>query len=375
MSNWDKYKKTLDYLKEKINYYEEELKKYYETIIFNKKNNNIDEDILKLNPALFTYFNNIPDIFHPLSKNIYYDYVCYLSYVKPSFINKNDNDDIIKYKNILNVKYFKQKFMVKQDISPYNYFKRNLSINIKYFNMKKYLKNKYVILIYTDKNKKYIVKNEDNIEIEGNIVYVNVLRRIKSKELFDVFQTNEIKKGTKIYSFHNHNLKDNNLKWFSLDENNHLNDPYNIFYNNGDINYKYTFEIKKNIKVLNLSKNIFLENQNELDDLLNKYNKQQKNKIYNGFINYIKYYKNEHSIWNINRGKRLLHEILYKNSSFINLNIYYLKYLEYHNIMYLLYTTGFYEKLNKFYGYELGFAKFNSDLYKRISVDEIIISR
>jgi hypothetical protein len=371
MSNWNKYKSTLNYLKLKINYYEEELKKYYKTIIFNNKIDNIDEDIMNLNPALFTYFNNVPDVFHPLTKQIYYDYVCYISFIDPSFINQK-NEDIIKYKNFLNLKYFKQKYLIKQDISPYNYFKRNLSINIKYFDIKKYLKKKYILIIYTDERKKYIINKESDLNFTGNIVYVNILRKIKSKELHNVFLTDEIKKGTKIYSFHYKNYKDNNnLTWFSLDKNNMLNDPYHIFYKDNDINYMYIFEIQKNLNVINLSKNIFLKDQSDLDNLLN--NTKQNNKIYNGFVNYIKF--RENNLFNFNRGKRLLNEIFYKNSSFINLKLYYFDYLNYHNINYFLYTLGFYEKLNKYYDYELGFKNYDPKLYKRISVEEIKIKR
>jgi len=374
MSNWNKYNKTLNYLKENINYYEEELKKYYYTIIFNEKNDNIDQDILKLNPALFTYFNNVPDKFHPLPKKIYYDYICYISYVDPSFVKKKTNNDIIKYKNILHQKYFKQRNIIKQDISPYNYFKRNLSINLKHFNIKKYLKEKYVLLIYTDKNHKYIVNKDSNLDFSGDIVYVNILRKIKPKELCSVFDTEEVKKGTKIYSYHKSGNKQK-IYWFGFNEIDILlKDPYQVRYKDGDIIYKYNYEIKKNIKVINLSKNIFLKNKSNLDKLLNKNYSKQKNLIYNGFINYIKYYDDPNKIWNINRGKRLLHEILYKNSSFINLKIYYFNYLEYHNINCLKYTLGYYEKLKKYFPYELGFADNYPSLYKKISVDPVVIN-
>mgnify|MGYP003704699821 CR=1 FL=1 len=47
------------------------------------------------NLAIFTIFNNIPDIMHPLPNDIYMDYGCYISFIEP----KNKNDDIISLKH------------------------------------------------------------------------------------------------------------------------------------------------------------------------------------------------------------------------------------------------------------------------------------
>jgi hypothetical protein len=366
MSNWNKYQDTLISLNKKINYYESQLTKYYLYLIKKEEKKNIDKNILNKNIAIFTYFNNVPDVFHPLSKDIYMNYSCYISFIDPQYFDLN-NTDIIKHKYLLSKKYFKQKYMVKQDVSPYNYKKRNLSINIKYFDIKKFLNKKYVLIIYTDKNNKYIVNNDLNT-IEGDIVYVNVLREFKSNELKKVFKLEKIKKGTKLYSYHSNKKDLENLDWFSFSEDNYLNDPFNVWYKKGDKMFQHLVELNKNINVVNLSKNIFLENNENLDNLI--LDKHKKGNIYNGFMNYIKYYNDKSKIWNNNRGKRLLNEIIFKNSNFINLKLYYFDFLNYHNFNQLIYSYGFYEKLNKYYHYEIGFFN-NKKLLKLNDIKEV----
>jgi hypothetical protein len=368
--NWNKYSNTLDFLEIKIKYYEYELIKYLKHIINPNNKNTTDKDILELNAAIFTYFNNIPDVFHPLTENLYFNYIAYISYINPKYFNIKSSNDIVRYKYLLKKQYFEDKRIVIQDIAPYNKFKRFISINIKYFNINNYT-NEYVILVYTNKKNKYILYSKDdinNIQSNEDIVYVNILRPIKIDDIDKVFTYDTVKKNTKIYAYHSKLTTD--INWFSIDNNILLNDPYKIFYKKGDILYKYTYSIDKTIKVINLSKNIFLRGNSNLDDLI--YNKS-KNKIYNGFINYIKYYDNHDYIWNKNRGKRLLHEIIYKNSNIIfKYDYYYIHFLQKYNIHMIKYTFGFYEKLNKYYPYEIGIMKFPNYI-KHIKTEEYIV--
>ena len=50
-----------------------------------------------------------------------------------------------------------------------------------------------------------------------------------------------VKKNTKIYSYHSEQ-EEHKLHWYSLKEDEYLNDPYKIFYKKGDTNYKYVFK-------------------------------------------------------------------------------------------------------------------------------------
>ena len=346
-SNWKYYKKTLDEIENIIEYYKNELIKYYSVHIHKKQSDDIDMNVLKKNIAIFTYFNNIPNKFMPLPKYICFNYCCYITFINPENFNL-DNDDIIIYDQILNDHYFSNKIL--QDKAPYNNYKKNIAINIKYFDINRYLSN-YYILLYTDKSKIYHI-SKNMPQIEGNIIYASILRRIKQKELDDVFITEKINEGDEIYSFHSKKDVDTkNINWFSLTKKNMLNDPYNLFYKNGEDMYMYTGKVLKNITCINLNKNVFLKGNENLDLLFESYSDDY---IYNGFLNYVNYYEDDMSIWKKNKGKRLLYEIIYKNSNVVFNNIYFFDFLKRHGYNAIKYSLGFYEKTNKFYDYEVG---------------------
>ena len=96
-NKWNFYKKTLDsiyntqeiYMKMIIYYYNLVIKEKLNDKNYIKKNYTIkeanfsifEEYILKTkNIGIFTIFNNIPDIIHPLEEEYYTDYACYLSF-------------------------------------------------------------------------------------------------------------------------------------------------------------------------------------------------------------------------------------------------------------------------------------------------------
>lgn len=346
-SNWKYYKKTLDEIKNIIEYYKNELVKYYSVHIHKKQSEDIDLNVLKKNIAIFTYFNNIPNKFMPLPKYICFNYCCYVTFINPENFNL-DNDDIIIYDQILNDHYFSNKIL--QDKAPYNNYKKNIAINIKYFDINRYLSN-YYILVYTDKSKIYHI-SKNTPPIEGNIIYASILRRIKRKELDDVFITEKINEGDELYSFHlKKDVDYKNINWFSLTKENMLNDPYNIFYKNGEDMYMYTGKVLKDITCINLNKNVFLKGNENLDLLFESYSDDY---IYNGFLNYVNNYDDDISIWVKNKGKRLLYEIIYKNSNVVFNNIYFFDFLKRHGYSAIKYSLGFYEKTNKFYDYEVG---------------------
>ena len=410
-NKWDLYyKKTMLKIDYNIKDFSKMIIFYYHNIINNtetdidiikkKYNLDIDFDIFKeyildtKNIAIFTIFNNIPDICHPFDSNIYMNYGMYISFIDPIFFNYTERDIIIKKKNIFNLKNIKYP-LIKQDIAPYNINKRYIFINIKYFN---YIKYKDYLLILIDNNKNTFIinnnliykKNKNNYSIIdihinnifNNIIYISILRKINNKDILNVFNSfYEIKKNTIVYSYHT--SISNNLYWFSLFKDEMLQDPYYIFSKKNDIIYLHECKIINDLSCLNLSIDILSNNKlykthditpflniiyNNNNNNLIKYN----NLIFNSNLNYIKEHTGNNT-WILNKGKRLLHEIFLKSSNFINNKEYYFKFLTQYNINVIINSCGFYTKFNKFYSYELGFNINSNEYIKILNVEKIII--
>ena len=157
-NKWEIYKKTLNsifntqeiYMKMIIYYYNLVIKEKLNDKNYIRKNYKIDEDfsifeeyILKTkNIGIFTIFNNIPDIIHPLEEDHYTNYACYLSFIKPRF-ESNHKDIIILNNNIWKANKYEYPLFY-QDKAPYNYRKKYVYMNIKYYDHEKY-KNYLII--------------------------------------------------------------------------------------------------------------------------------------------------------------------------------------------------------------------------------------
>jgi hypothetical protein len=208
-----------------------------------------------------------------------------------------------------------------------------------------------------------------------------VLRPINKKDITNTFNSfYKIEKNTKIYS--NNKNKKSNPSWFSFYNWEFLNDPYKIFYYNKDILlYQDIGLVIKDMKCLNLSIDILSNNKlNKTTDIIkllnNPLNVKNKNIIYNGNLNYIKFKTDNNKIWEDNRGKRLLNEIFFKSSNFNLLNKYYFNFLSHYDFNYIINSYGYYDKLDKFYTYELGFNNnpYESKLIKIIESLDIILA-
>lgn len=406
---WQIYQNTLNNIFKNEDIYMQMMIYYYNLIINNKladidyiKNNFHIKDstyeifneyiVMTKNIGIFTLFNNIPDILHPLESDYYYNYGMYISFINPKYFKINNSDIIILKDNIWKHKmYFKPSY--QQDISPYNINKKYLYINMKFFNYVLY-KN-YVILATNENKETYILDNNivkqknknkweviNNFKFENNKwLYVSLLRKINKEDLLNVFNEKiTLEKNSYIYSYHKENT--NQKRTFLSFENYCLADPYHIFYQENDMLYQYKYTLLKDITPINLSTDILSNNKllelrkikvKSLFKVLNenKMLEQNKNDVFSENLNYIKYYETNDLIWNNNRGKRLLHEILFKTSNFIDLRIYYFEFLNRMGFNYFIYNLGFYDKLNKYYGYEMGFSDFYEDIYKLISVKQI----
>lgn len=420
MTNWDiYYKKTLDNIHNNIKIFEKMLIFYYKLLIVNKltdnnyiskKYNKYIQDIKYINIfkklyledqnlGIFTIFNNIPDILHPLEKNIYMDYGSYISFLDPKYFKKKNKDIIILKNNIL--KYKKYYYpLIYQDIAPYNNNKKYIYVNIIYFDFEKYNNNKYCLLfitknhsiycyvndIYKKKEKNKWIINNYKLEIE-DIIYLTVLRKIKKEDITNVFNEYYIvKKNTEIYSYHSN--KKEKVYWYSLKNDEYLNDPYKIFYKKNDILYKHIGKLSYDIKCINLSIDILSNNNikksnninNFLDNIyilsnnnIKNINKKYTNKIYNGNLNKILSKTDNNKIWSDNKGKRLLNEIMNKSSNFYNENIYYFNFIEQYGFNNIINSYGYYETLDKFYSYELGVNNKSINNIKIIDIQQIII--
>jgi hypothetical protein len=436
MSKWDiYYKKTLDNIHNNIQIFENMIIFYYKLLIINKltdekyiyqeyKKYIEDINIFKQlfldnqNLGIFTIFNNIPDILHPLEEYIYMEYGSLISFINTSYFNKNNDDIIGLKKNIF--KYDKYYYpLLYQDIAPYNYYKKYIYVNINYFDFKKYDNKNYCLLfitrnknvysyvngIYKKKEKNNWIINNYILKLE-DLIYLTVLRKIEKKDIIQVFNVMyKIKKDTEIYSYHGQK-RNTEPHWYSLKKDEYLNDPYKIFYKENDILYRHNVKTLDNLECINLSidilsnnnikeiskvnqDNLKIENIDELlDNIYNsKYinnksinnksinnksiNNKYINKIYNGNLNKILSKSDNDKIWKDNKGKRLLNEIINKSSNFYNEKLYYFKFLENYGFNTIINSYGYYEDLDKFYSYELGFNDISIKNIKLINVEEI----
>ena len=416
MPKWDiYYKKTLNNIHKNIKIFEKMLIFYYKLLIVNKltDNNFISREYNKYiqdikyisifkklyldnqNLGIFTIFNNIPDILHPLEKNIYMDYGSYISFLDLKYFKKKDKDIIILKNNIL--KYKKYYYpLIYQDIAPYNNNKKYIYVNIIYFDFEKYNNNKYCLLfitknngiycyvngIYKKKEKTQWIINNYKLEIE-DIIYLTILRKITTEDISNVFNEYYIlKKNTKLYSYYNN--KKEKISWYSLKNDENLKDPYKIDYKKNDILYKHIGIVLYDIKCINLSIDILSNNNikksNNINDFLDNIynikniNKKYKNKIYNGNLNKILSKTDNNKIWPDNKGKRLLNEIMTKSSNFNNTNIYYFNFIEQYGFNSIINSYGYYETLDKFYSYELGVNDKSFNNIKIIDIQQIILN-
>ena len=415
------YGKTQDNIYKNINIFGEMLIVYYNFLLLNKENDieymkanyNLDynfdifnEYIVETkNIGIFTIFNNIPDIVHPLEKDIYFKYSPYVSFLDPSFfkmennnifiLNKNifEHDSSLNGKKLYNIYYYKS-------ISLYNKYKKYIYLNIKYFNFKKYSDNLLIVIdkfknIYSIQNnqvkqkklcdsfknikikknginKEFKVKIKEykwidvNIKINfTNLIYICVLRSININDINNVFnKTRTIQQNTKLYTFSRKILDENyNAQWFTLHKEEYYISPFLVDSSNKPKpKYQYFTNINKDLICTDLTVNILSNNKlsksEDMFDFLNTeyvdnkitYDEKYKNKIFNYVIEYIII---ENNIQTAQFNKRFLREIIFKNSDINLINIYYIDFLKLYNIENFIYSYGYYNNYNKFYSPEV----------------------
>jgi hypothetical protein len=312
----------------------------------------------------------------------------YISFIDPKYFKKSEKDDILILEN--NIWKYSSEYsypMYYQDVAPYNKYKKYIYINIKYFYIEKY-KN-YLIIIVNDNKEVYIYdnniikkknknewKNIDKKEITNTKwIYTSILRKINKEDILNVFNIKyDISKNTLLYSCHK---KNNMYKWidfFTFNKDDYLNDPFKIWYKKGDEMYRYVFKLTKDISVINLTCDILSNNKlsktKSIDDLIDN-NQINPSNIYNGNLNYIHYNSNKLKIWENNKGKRLFYEIIFKSSNFV-MDIPYKKVLKKYNINDFIYSYGYYNKLDKYFNYEIYSNNHNNEL-EYVKLEKIIL--
>ena len=431
------YGKTRDNIYKNIDIFGNMLILYYNFLLLNKENDieymknnyhlNYDFDIFKeyiietKNIGIFTIFNNIPDIAHSLTEDMYFKYSPYVSFLDPSFFkmeNKNIfilNNNIFEHGSNLNAKILYNIYYYSH-IPSYNKYKKYIYLNIKYFNFKKYsdnllividkFKNVYSIqnnqikqkkLCYIKKKKHGLIKEVNLKKYEkqikeykwvpvdfkinfSNLVYICVLRSITSDDINNTFNKKRtIPQNTKLYTF----TEDKMSRWFTLFKEEYYLSPYFK-----DIDYK-TRPKKQNITTtdkdyicidltVNILSNNKLSKSEDMFDFVNTgytdnkiiYDEKYKNKIFNYIIDYIII---ENDIHTVQLNKRFLREIIYKTVSVNMPDIYFINFLKLYNIENFTYSYGYYDKFNKFFTSEvyIGANNFKLNLFNTITKQDI----
>tara|TARA_B100000575_G_scaffold294160_1_gene308347 strand:- start:1609 stop:3123 length:1515 start_codon:yes stop_codon:yes gene_type:complete len=383
--------------------------------------------VVDKNSLIFTYFNNIPLNFFPYIKELYY-YYPYVTFFKSKHFYKKGNiffKEKVKHNIIFNEGFKISKYEIQTTI-PIEYFKdfiksnksKNYYILLKNKNNfiisfnPKLVNNKVILSSYhlkNDKDKKY---KEFNKKIEINITeitYISILFKITQK-LFDKnFNYNIIKKGNIYYSNHSKNDLNINNIWFYLLYPKIYPFPiisssnYNSYIN---INC-YRVKQIKNIKSLNLTIDIFYDNEILKDLIKNEYryisrkdtnyDNYEINDIYRcvnksiilkdrtnicnfmkkkfDFLNsksWVRFYHNNKIRQNF--GKNFLNLLIYKNKFITDYKeIYYSKFITNYGIKSFTCNYGYYftDKTKTFYDTEL-FINNNlinsSDYFKIIDI-------
>jgi len=352
----------IDYIKENYKIKEANFDLFNEYILTTK------------NIGIFTIFNNIPDILHPLENETYLNFGSYISFIDPKFFKLKDDDiTVLKY-NILNVNHFNYPLRY-QNVAPYNKHKRNVYINMKYYdynNFDEYMllkvdSNKNIYSYYDKVLKKKIngIWKPVNSSLKNyKWIYVGVLRKMTKTDFLNIFnETKTLKKDSLIYSNRNNNKDTSeNIYFFGLNKNHNLHDPFLV--KNHPI-YQYVFKVKKTLEVINLTCDILSNNKLSksvsIDKLIEE-NSKNNNLIYNGNLNYLNDYPDPEQIFYNNYSKRFFYEVLYKTSQFIHENFYYFKVLrKQYSINEFINTYGYYEKYNRIFDYEFGIYNYDKD--------------
>lgn len=361
---------------------------------------------IEKNILVFTYFNITPPQFLPYPEEIYYYYPLINFYNSSNFFQKGNISFTENY-----FKYLRKQIIYKisdeeiQTTIPLEFLKK-YQLPEKYFIMLKIKKNFFIITNNIKyENNKIILKNfyfkfsywkEYKISSNGHyffndIIFASILQPITKEGIEKVFKLDEIKKDCLLYSVATKKKSLEEIRFYGF---------YPVINMVGEVIsdkwYCTRTKLKKNIKTLNLTVDIFYNNI-ILKDSINKKFKflDYKESNYNKFLeddffrctNFKKVLANNKNICNFtirkdnfnkddlknNLGKNMLNLIIFNNLYGDYKFIYYLDFLKKLNFDHFVYSYGYdqTEEGDEFInGTEIGFPNNNISQYIEI-VDNV----
>jgi len=387
-----------------------EFQKYYGSYKYFKVYYNLFHQ--KKDMVIFTYYNQIPAIFigFPDEYNYYYPII--------TFYNNNMKQ---YYQNsALNIVSTNDKRLINNDMIKFARNEVRVSIPIHMISQYQ-LPKKYVCFILHDGNcyitkeiekdnyyisiKKYDIKKKYSYNYKSNnykvklkiseIKFISILLEITYQHLIDSFEVDIMKKESILY--HN-TIKEITFipNFYSIYPKLNLKKFLFQTYENDKNWICHTFQLTKDIEVLNLTIDTFYNNQIVLkkkreyeyyDPTDIKYKNIIKDKLFR-CINTAKTLSQHRDICNLNlsmindgiynkynSGKRILYMIINKNMSYINKSgLYYFDFLSKLGIKSFVYNMGYVLKDGEQYHYDNEFAVIDLDqlgkYIKNISIEK-----
>jgi hypothetical protein len=369
-----------------------------DSTIFDKIYKNIFEN---KNALVFTYFQQLPNIFLPLPSDIIY-YKPYITFYtknpipsidEPFKINdlmKNFYTDRIKIheykKNKWLDKYIQDQHIFPDPITTYIPINDEMiniinntdtpdTVYILYYENNSYIakKNGNVFNLIYKKENLYIKINKD-IELDINkLDYLMIMKPITKMDILNCFDMDVLPKKSLLYHTQSEDLTEGILRQFyGLYPNNNMINPFGLF---NDADYHcFKYKLIDDLNVLNINRDVFYsdlfdEKDNE-DEFIYKDTRDNskiiKSKLFHCIgdnlgnrkqcnFNIIKDYKSVKT-FNRNKGKRMLTLLVSKTTLYwlVNENYYYADFLNHYGIEAFIYHYGIFN--GKFLSVELGFC-------------------
>ena len=409
-------------------------------ILFNKikefnKNEDIFEKIYKhifkrKNCLIFSYYMQLPNIFLPIPDELIY-YKPYITFYNNNIDQKGHNNNISDedsldfsinvsmkhfYTNRIKIQEHRRntwldKYIQDQYIFPdiqtifipinnnnntnnniitlLNQFTKNEKdvLYLMFYDNNIYVgkrkEDKFNLIYMKTKSKYFKIDKEIILDIK-KLTYIVAMLPITEKELIKTFDIDIIKENSLLYHNRSDDLTENVIRrFYGLYPNLNLINPYGLF---NDADYHcFIYKLKKDLKVINLNKDIFYHDLFDTKDINSEFiykdtsnnNKLIQSKLFHCVgdniinrkqcnLNIIKDYNNINT-WRKNKGKRMLCLIIAKTSLYwLDDAFYYPNFLAHYNIEAFIYHYGIYK--NKLLDVELGFTTSNNDYVEYISM-------
>jgi hypothetical protein len=288
--------------------------------------------------------------------------------IQTIFIPINNNNNIITLLNQFTKK--------EKDVLYLMFYDNNIYVG-------KRKEDKFNLIYMKTKSKYFKIDKEIILDIK-KLTYIVAMLPITKIELIKTFDIDIIKENSLLYHNRSDDLTENVIRrFYGLYPNINLINPYGLF---NDADYHcFIYKLKKDLKVINLNKDIFYHDLFDTKDNSSEFiykdtsnnNKLIQSKLFHCVgdniinrkqcnLNIIKDYNNINT-WRKNKGKRMLCLIIAKTSLYwLDDGFYYVDFLSHYNIEAFIYHYGIYK--NKLLDVELGFTTSGKDYVEYISM-------